>query len=143
LAAFVTQAAVLDALPVAMGLDDREEVSWETVEFDTGMAEIDGDSVEIDAGTDECASKETGDRRRENRNGAFDLSHICQQQADMGHPHWFVHEHGFSSPRTEKPRRWRGFFFSYSISSEYHIGGISRPNMIRCKWRVITESYFG
>jgi hypothetical protein len=34
-----------------------------------------------------------------------------------------------SSGETEKPARMAGFFFFYSISSEYHTGEINRPNI--------------
>jgi hypothetical protein len=44
---------------------------------------------------------------------------------------------------TEKARAMAGFFFFYSISSEYHVGRINWPKMIGCKWLAITESYFG
>jgi len=34
-----------------------------------------------------------------------------------------------SSGETEKPARMAGFFFSYSISSEYHMERINRPTI--------------
>jgi hypothetical protein len=56
--------------------------------------------------------QESGDRRQE---GAAGLA---------GFVAWL------SPLRNRKAASWGGFFFSYSISSEYHTERINRPNII-------------
>jgi hypothetical protein len=79
----------------------EKHVRCEAAAFVTETAAFDGDSAVIDAGTDECASRMAesdgieGERGRETTNTPTLARRKPRKR--MGHPHWFVHEHGSSS----------------------------------------------
>jgi hypothetical protein len=97
--------------------DDWIAVSCSSAEIESRLAEVDGLSAESASWSAEIAlcKKETG--------------WVCGMRCLLS--------------ETEKARAMAGFFFFYSISSEYHMGRINWPKMIGCKWLAITESYFG
>jgi hypothetical protein len=104
--------------------DDWIAVSCSSAEIESRSAEVDGLSAESASWSAEIASK------------SAEVA-LCKKETG-----WVCGMRCLLS-ETEKARAMAGFFFFYSISSEYHVGRINWPKMIGCKWLAITESYFG